>query len=69
MQFKTCAAVLFILNISITVSVYLQGGHPQLLTTPALSDLRQVVDEPLKDVSGIQVTVIVHVDVDHALSI
>lgn len=54
---------------NIWVCVYLQRSHPELLTTPALSYLRQVVDEPLKDVGGIQVTVVVHVDVDHALGI
>lgn len=51
------------------VCVYLQRSHPELLTTPPLSYLRQVVDEPLEDVGGIQVTVVVHVDVDHALGI
>lgn len=49
--------------------MYLQRSHPELLTTPPLSYLRQVVDEPLEDVGGIQVTVVVHVDVDHALGI
>ena len=48
---------------------YLQRGHPQLLAAPALGDLRQVVDEPLKDVGGVQVTVVVHVDVHHTLGI
>lgn len=48
---------------------HLQRSHPQLLTTPALSNLRQVVDKALKDVSGVQVTVIVHIDVHHALGI
>lgn len=48
---------------------YLQKSHPQLLTTPALSNLRQVIDKALKDVGGIQITVVVHVDVNHALGI
>lgn len=51
------------------VYVYLQRSHPKLLTTPALSNLRQVVDKALKNVGCIQVTVVVHVDVDHTLGI
>lgn len=49
--------------------MYLQRSHPKLLTTPALSDLRQVVDKALKDVGCIQVAVIVYVDVNHTLGI
>lgn len=52
-----------------SLSVYLQRSHPKLLTTPALSNLRQVVDKALKDVCGIQVTIVVHIDVNHTLGI
>lgn len=51
------------------MGTYLQRRHAQLLTAPALSDLRQVADEALKDVGSVQVAVIVHVDVDHTLGV
>lgn len=48
---------------------YLQWRHAELLAAAALSDLRQVADEALEDVGRVQVTVVVHEDVDHALSV
>lgn len=51
------------------VPTYLQRSHPQLLAAAALGDLGQVVDQPLKDVGGIQIAVVVDVDVDDTLSI
>lgn len=53
----------------ITVHTYLQGCHPELLTTPALSDLGQIIDKTLKNVGGIQVTVVVYIYVNNTLSI
>lgn len=48
---------------------YLQRSHSQLLTTSALSNLGQIVDKSFKDVGSIQVTVIVHIDVNDTLGI
>lgn len=56
-------------NINIFERWYLQWSHPQLLAAAALGDLGQVVDQPLEDVGGVQVTVVVDVDVDHTLGV
>lgn len=48
---------------------HLDGGHPQLVSSPALRDLREVVHQPFKYVSSIQVTVVVHINVDHTLGV
>ena len=48
---------------------YLKGADAQLLSTPALGDLGQVVDQPLEDVGGVEVAVVVDVDVHHALGV
>lgn len=53
----------------VSLQTHLQGSHSQLLPTSALSDLRQVVDESFKDVGSIQVTIIVHIDVNNTLGI
>lgn len=57
---KTCEA---------TVPTYLQWSHPQLLAAAALGDLGQVVDQPLEDVGGVQVAVVVDIDVDDTLGV
>lgn len=51
------------------LQTYLQRRHSQFLTTPALSDLGQIVDKPFKDVCSVQVAVIVHVDVHNTLGV
>lgn len=48
---------------------YLQWSHAQLLAAAALGDLGQVVDQPLKNVGGVQVAVIVDVNVDDTLGV
>lgn len=48
---------------------YLQRSHPKLLATPPLSDLGQIVYKTLKNISSVQVAVVVYVDVDHTLGV
>lgn len=48
---------------------HLQGCCTELMASSTLGDFREVVDQPLKYVSSIQVTVIVHIDVYYTLGI
>lgn len=49
--------------------IYLQGCCAELMAGATLSDLREVVDQALEYVGGVQITVVVDVDVHHALGI
>lgn len=48
---------------------YLEWCCAELVACPALCDLRQVIHQPLKDISSIQVTIIIHIDIHHTLGI
>lgn len=48
---------------------HLQWGCTQLMAPPTLRNFREVVDQSLKYVSSIQITIIVHIDVHHTLGI
>ena len=51
------------------MEAHLDGCGAELVTPPPLGDLREVVDQPLEDVCGVQVAVVVDVDVHHALGV
>lgn len=48
---------------------HLKRSRAELVAPATLRDFRKVVDQPLKYVCSIQVTVVVHVDVHHTLGI
>lgn len=49
--------------------IYLYRCCAKLMASTTLGNFWEVIDQPLKYVSSIQVTVIVHVDVHHTLGI
>lgn len=49
--------------------LHLKRSRAELVAPATLCNFRKVVDQPLKYVCSIQVTVVVHVDVHHTLSI
>lgn len=49
--------------------IYLQRCRAQLVASAALGDLGQVVYQPLKYISSVQVTVIIHINIHHTLGI
>lgn len=49
--------------------IYLQGCCAELMAGTALRDLREVVYQALEYVGGVQIAVVVDVDVHHTLGI
>lgn len=49
--------------------IHLQGRRAELMAGATLCDLREVVDQALEYVGGVQITVVVDVDVHHTLGI
>lgn len=49
--------------------IYLHRGRAELMASSALCNLGQVVHQPLKYISSVQVTVIIHIDIHHTLGI
>lgn len=49
--------------------IYLQGRCSELMAGSTLRDLWEVIDQALEDVGGVQITVVVDVDVHHTLGI
>jgi N-acyl-D-aspartate/D-glutamate deacylase len=50
-------------------TLLLVGGGAQFQGLPTLGDFRQVVDQPLKNIGGGQITVVVYVNVHYTLGI